>query len=262
MAARAIWDGVLTCGKQKVPVKLYSAVEDHTVHFHLLDRRSRRRVKQSMVDPETLEEVEHGSIRKGYEVEPGTFVLLDEDELEKLEPEPSREIDIVHFLPSGTIHHQWYERPYYLAPARDAASYFALTEALANRKKEGLAKWVMRKKQYFGALRSEGDFLVLITLRNAEEVLLPKELPAPRLGHATEKEVKMAERLISMLEGPFDPAEFRDEYTDRLQSFLRARAKGKHPKLARIKPTRATKSLVDDLAKSIDAMERDHEEAA
>jgi DNA end-binding protein Ku len=262
MSARAIWEAEIKAGTQKVPVKLYSAVEDHAVHFHMLDRRTRSRVKQRMVDPETGEEVAHAEIRKGYEVEPGTFVILDEAELEELEPEASRQIDIVHFLPPQQIRQQWYERPYYLGPDGDTSSYFALAEALTKSKKEGLAKWVMRGRQYFGALRAEGDYLVLITLRNTDEVLLPQELPAPKTRESTKAELRMAEELISILEGPFDPSEFRDEYRERLEAFLRARAKGRRPKLHRVTTKRVSKSLERDLARSIEAMKRDHEKAA
>src|ERR1041385_2469525 len=94
MAARAIWKGELKLGTSKVPVKLYSAVEDKSVRFHILDDTKRNRVKQHMVDAESGEEVETKDIRKGYEIEPGKFVILEEDELEGLKPEPSREIEI------------------------------------------------------------------------------------------------------------------------------------------------------------------------
>jgi DNA end-binding protein Ku len=92
MSARAIWKGILRAGRHDVPVKLYSAVEDHTVHFNMLDRKSRRRVTQRMVDPESGDEVDRDQIRRGYEVEPGTFVILKEAELAEIEPPESREI--------------------------------------------------------------------------------------------------------------------------------------------------------------------------
>jgi len=95
MAARAIWKGQLKLGTTKVPVKLYSAVEDRTVRFHVLDDRAKKRVKQHMVDPDSGEEVPGEEIQKGYEIEPGKYVILTEEDLEKLEPPPSRDIEIV-----------------------------------------------------------------------------------------------------------------------------------------------------------------------
>src|SRR5215467_12983435 len=100
MAARAIWAGALKIGFSSLPVKLYSAVQDKSIHFHILDSKTMSRVKQHMVNPDTGEEVPQEDIRKAYEVERGTFVLVDEDELSKLEPKPSRDIDITRFVPA------------------------------------------------------------------------------------------------------------------------------------------------------------------
>src|SRR6185369_12772420 len=114
MAARAIWKGELKLSSTKVPVKLYSAVQDQTVRFHILDEKSKTRVKQHMVEPESGKEVSNEEIQKGFEVEPGTFVIVEPEELEKLEPEPSREIEVRHFLPHKQVPPEYYDRPYYL----------------------------------------------------------------------------------------------------------------------------------------------------
>src|SRR5438128_8971194 len=178
MAARAIWKGDLKMGAAKVPVKLYSAAQDQTVRFHILDKKSKTRVKQHMVD-ESGKEVPNEEIRKGFEVEPGTFVILDEQEMEKLEPEASREIEITQFVAPKEIPPEYYDRPYYLGPDGDQSAYFALAEALQNKEREGVARWVMRKQPYVGALTAEDGHLMLVTLRNAEEVLSAKDLPRP-----------------------------------------------------------------------------------
>jgi len=256
VAARAIWKGNLKLGRLAVPVKLYSAITDRDVHFHLLEKRSRQRVKQHMVHPETGEEVSSEQVQKGLEVEPGTFVILKEEELQKLEPQDSRDIELLQFLPPQVIDNQWYERPYYLGPDGDTAGYFALAEALEKQKKEGLARWVMRDRRQFGALWAQDGYLTLITLRNADEVLLPKDLPAAPKRSATAAELRMAKELIGLLEGPFDPSEFHDEYRERVLEFLEARAKGRRPKLGRIKTRTASRSLESDLGKSIEAMRR------
>src|SRR5215510_9016039 len=179
MAARAIWKGELKLDSTKVPVKLYSAVQDHIVRFHILDEKSKTRVKQHMVDAESGEEVPSEEIQKGFEVEPGTFVILEEEEMAKLEPEASREIEVKQFVPPKEIPPEYYDRPYYLGPDGNQAAYFALAEALNNEEREGIAHWVMRKQPYVGALRAEDDHLVLFTLRHMEEVLSAKDLPRP-----------------------------------------------------------------------------------
>ena len=98
MAARAIWKGQIKIGSTKVPVKLYSAVQDRTVRFNILDERSKMRVKQHMVDPDSGDEVPTEEIQKGYEIEPGRFVILTAEDLEKLQPTPSRDIEIEEFF--------------------------------------------------------------------------------------------------------------------------------------------------------------------
>src|SRR5690349_19103243 len=225
MAARAIWKGELKIGTNKLPVKLYSAVEDKSVRFHILDNTKRNRVKQHMVEPESGEEVETSNIRKGYEIEPGKFVILEDDDLESLKPEPSREIEISEFVPIDEIPQQFYERPYFLGPEGDEKDYFALAEALENQQREGIAHWVMRNKAYTGALAGLDGNLILSTLRNEAEVIAADQLPEVSGRAPTKKEIELAKHLVSMLEGEFDPKEFKDEYRERVLEFIAKKAK-------------------------------------
>jgi DNA end-binding protein Ku len=255
MAARAIWKGELKLDRTKLSVKLYSAVEDRNVRFHILDR-SRTRVKQHMVEPDSGKEVPNEEIRKGYEIEPGRFVILEEADLKKLIPEPSREIEISEFVPVEAIPQQFYERPYYLGPDGDQSSYFALAEALENQQREGIARWVMRNKMYTGALGAKDGYLTLYTLRNANEVIAADELPHPAGRAPTKKELDLAKHLVSLLEGEFNPAEYKDEYRERVLEFIAKKAKGHAPRLAAVKTKRKTTSLDSVLAKSIASLKK------
>jgi DNA end-binding protein Ku len=257
MAARAIWKGELKLGTTKIPVKLYSAVVDRTVHFHILDDKHLMRVKQHMVSPDSGDEVTTEEIQKGYEIEPGRFVVVTDEELAKLEPEPSREIEIAEFVPPEAISQQWYERPYYLAPDGDEKAYFALVEALKNRNREGIAHWVMRKKHYVGALRAEGDYLMLVTLRNAEEVISAKDLPQPAGRAPTQKELNMAKQLVEMLADDFNATDYKDEYRERVMEFIEKKAKGKAPRLHAVKAKRKPTSLDSVLEKSLRALKKE-----
>src|ERR1700742_1632156 len=116
MAARSMWKGTLRIGKQELKVKLYAAVEDAAVHFHLLHAKDGVRVEQRMVHPDTNEPVAPDSVEKAYEVESGTFVKLSEEELKALVPEASRDVTVDGFIPAGSVGPGWYERPYYLGP--------------------------------------------------------------------------------------------------------------------------------------------------
>src|SRR6266850_3417816 len=257
MSARAIWKGVVKIGSARIPVKLYSGVVDRTVHFNILDQKHLMRVKQHMVSSGTDEEVANTEIKKGYEIEPGRFVVLTDEELEGLEPEPSREIEIREFLPPEAISSQWYERPYYLAPDGDEKAYFALAEALKNRNREGIAHWVMRNKTYVGALRSEGDYLLLFTLRNANEVISARDLPKPAGRAPTQKELSMAKQLVGLLEDEFRPEDYKDDYRQRVMEFIERKAKGKAPRLRAVKTRRKAGSLDSVLEKSLQSLKKE-----
>jgi len=249
--ARAIWKGVLQLGESGVPVKLYSAVQDQGVHFRLLNARKREPVKQRMVNPDTGKPVPAEEVRKGFEVEPGTFVMLEEDELAELEPEASRDIEVAQFVPRGAVPHAWFDRPYYLGPDSDAADYFALARALQAEASAGIATWVMRNQDYAGALLSHGDHLMLVTLRHVGEVVPASALPAPAGRKADEREVRMATQLVQALEGEFDIASFRDEYRDRVLELVQAKAAGQPIEVRKYEPKQPEDTLSNLLKASL-----------
>jgi len=258
MPARAIWKGELKLGSNKIPVKLYSGVVDRTVRFHILDDKHLMRVKQHMVNPDSGEEVAKEEIQKGYEIEPGRFVVVTDEELAELEPKPSREIEIAEFVPPEAISQQWYERPYYLGPDGDLQGYFALVDALTNRNREGIAHWVMRNKAYVGALRAEGDYLLLVTLRNAEEVISAKDLPQPSGRAPTQKELNMAKQLVALLEeDEFNAKDYKDEYRERVMEFIEKKARGKAPRLHAVKSKRKVSALDSVLEKSLRSLRKE-----
>jgi DNA end-binding protein Ku len=248
-----MWKGVIRFEGVSAPVKLYSAVQDRGVSFRLLDAETLRPVKQRMVNPVTGDVVPYEEIRRGYELEEGVFVVVDEEELESVQPEKSRDIEVTRFLDPSVINHQWYDRPYQLGPDEDTESYYALTEALERAGKEGLARWTMRNKEYVGALRAEEGHLVLITLRHAEEVIPVSALEPPRGRQPDERELKMAEQLVSALEDEFDPSEYRDEYRDRVLELVEAKAEGKTLEFRQPARRRAEADLAASLEASIQA---------
>lgn len=251
--ARAMWKAVIRFGTVEVPVKLYSAVQDRSVHFRLLSEETLAPVKQRMVNPVTGRVVPYDRIRRGYEIEEGVFVVLDEDELQEVRPEKSRDIEVTRFLDPEVITHEWYDRPYHLGPDEDAEAYFTLTRALEKQKKEGLARWTMRNKAYVGALRVEEGHLMLITLRHAEEVVPASALEPPGGREPDARELRMAEQLVATLEGPFEPERYTDEYRDRVLELVQAKAEGKTVQFRQPERRRAAGDLAASLEASIRA---------
>ncbi len=261
MGARAIWKARIRFGEVDVPVKLYSAVQDRTVHFRLLDQKRHEPVKQHMVDPDTGKVVESADIRRAFPTEDGQLVILDEEELAGVTPEPSREIEITRFVPPEEITHQWYDRPYYLGPDEDEEGYFALVQALGKRGVEGVARWVMRNKEYVGALRLEGDNLMIITLRHAGEVVPASALSPPKGRELEEREVAMARQLVEAMEDEFDVAAYRDEYRERVLELVEAKAAGKVVRFPKAPERNTDVSLADVLERSVAAVNRGRKRA-
>lgn len=253
--ARAMWKGTLRVGSHDVPVKFYSAAVDRTVRFRLLDEESGRPVKQRMVEPSSGDVVPYDEIRRGFPLDGRRFVVLDDDDLEALEPESSRTVEVDRFYDPSVITHPWYDRPYHLGPDGDPEAYYALVDALEAEGKEGLAHWTMRKKEYVGALRAVDGHLVMVTLRHADEVVPASALEAPRGREPEEKELEMARRLVDALAGPFDAEDFDDEHRARVLELVEAKAQGKTIRMTTRKERKPEADLLESLRSSLEATE-------
>jgi DNA end-binding protein Ku len=252
--ARAMWKGVIAFDKLKVGVKLYSAVEDHSIHFHMLHKKDDAPVVQRIVRKDTGEEVARENIRKAVALSKGTAIKIDPEDLEKLVPPESRDIELLRFVAPDVLSDQWYDRPYYLGPDDDAEAYFALGQALAEKKAIGIARWVMRKKRYVGAMMPINGYLALSTLRRADQVLSFAGIE-PSAGTApSANELKLAEQLVSSIEAPFDPTLWQNEYRQRLLKLIEAKARGERIAPVRIRKKPVSADLADSLKASIAAV--------
>jgi DNA end-binding protein Ku len=258
VAARAIWKGVISFSEVEVPVKLYSAAAEEAVHFRLVHEEDGTPVKQRMVAAESGDEVEPEEVHKAFEVERGSYVLLTAEELESVRPKASRDIEVTRFVPTGSLDPQWYDRPYWLGPDGDDEAYFALAQALAQREREGIVRWVMRNHSYAGALTAVGDHLALVTLRSAAEVVPVSALHPPAGPKIDAKERKLAEQLVSALQGEFDLAEFHDEYREQVLAIVDKKRKGKKIEIPKIPRRRSPEgSLENALRKSLSAAKKE-----
>lgn len=229
--ASPTWSGSISFGLVNVPVELYTAVRSHTIRFRQLHRDTHAPVKQKRVDAKTGEEVPYDDIVKGYEVDDGRYVVVDQEELEELDPEASRLICIHAYVEQEDIDPVYYDRAYYLAPDGEVAvkAYRLLTEAMERTDQVAIATFVMRNREYLAAMRARGGLLVLSTMHYADEVADPAEVSVDLDEEAapSEREVTMAEQLIESMAADFDPQDYRDRHRDRVLEYLEAKGEGR-----------------------------------
>jgi DNA end-binding protein Ku len=225
---RPIWSGAISFGLVNVPVKLYSATSSKDVRFHQLDGKSKSRIKQKRVSVATGEEVPYEDLVKAYEIAPDNYVTITSEELDALDPKATKTIDIEDFVDLDQIDPVYYERPYYLVPDKGGQKAYALLRnAMRETNKVGIARVVLRTKQYLAAIRPKDDALVMETMLFADEVnpLDELDLPGPDVD-VTDREEKMARSLIDSLTTDFEPDKYKDEYRARVLELIEQKASG------------------------------------
>ncbi|MDK3255782.1 Ku protein [Blastococcus capsensis] len=228
--ARAIWTGALTFGLVNVPVGLYSATQDKSVHFNQFERGTSSRIRYKRINEDTGEEVDYDDIVKGEEVGDGRYVIVAPEELEEIEPGRSRVIDISDFVDVAQIDPVYYGKTYYLAPQDEGAqrAYALLLQAMERAERVGIATFVMRSKQYLAAVRPQGDVLTLETMFFADEVRDPvEEIEQLPVRHSFKsRDLDMAVSLIDSMSTDWDPTNYRDTYRDRVNELIEAKRRG------------------------------------
>jgi DNA end-binding protein Ku len=253
---RAIWSGAISFGLVNIPVKLYSAVSRKTVRFHQIDSESGQRIRQQRVNPGSGEEVPYEQIVKGYEISPDKYVTITPEELDALEPQKTRTIDIEEFVDLEQIDPIYYDHPYYLAPDKGAAkAYKLLLDAMEEADKVAIARVVIRSKENLVALRSYRGAITMETMLFPDEVIQPdsiEELAAVADGDVktTKRELDMAKQLIESLSADFDPSGYRDEYRERVLDLIERKAAGE---TITIEEPVAEKKEVPDLMAALEA---------
>jgi DNA end-binding protein Ku len=227
---RAIWSGAISFGLVNIPVKLYSAVSKKTVRFHQIDAESGARVRQKRVGPDG-EEVPYEQIVKGYEIGPDRYVTIAPEELEALEPQKTRTIDIEDFVDLEQIDPIYYDHPYYLAPDTGAAkAYRLLVDAMEDSGKVAVARVVLRSKEHLVAIRPRNGALAMETMLFADEVIpadsFDELASADGDVQTSDRELAMANQLIESLASDFEPEKYRDEYRERVLDLIERKAQG------------------------------------
>ena len=223
---RPIWSGTISFGLVSVPVRMFSATESKELRFHFLDKHDLQPIGYEKVRRDTGKTVDPDDIVRGFEVQKGQYVTLEDEDLDRLDIELTKTIDILDFVDLDEIDPIYFRKAYYLAPQDSAEKpYRLLVRALDETAKVGIAKVVIRNKQHLAALRAWNGTLVLETMYYADEVRQPEKVDGK--ARLQKPEVEMAKSLVENLSEPFKPERYDDTYRKELLDLLRAKAKGK-----------------------------------
>ncbi|NNG37954.1 Ku protein [Flexivirga sp. ID2601S] len=226
---RAIWKGAVSFGLVNVPVRLYSATENHDVQFRQVHREDGGRIKYQRICSIDGEQVSYDDIAKGFETDDGQLVVLTDEDLSDLPISTSKEIAVDKFVPSDQIDPLYLDKCYYLEPDKGAVKpYMLLREALESTDRVALVTVALRTRTTVAVLRVRGDVIVLQTL------LWPDEVRAAEFGvlddaaadEAKPAELAMAHMLVESLSGDYDPAEYTDDYEEAVKAVVRAKLEG------------------------------------
>jgi len=250
---RSIWNGTITFGLIAVPVKVHSATESHTIHFHQVHEPDGARIKQKRVCSKEGKEVPYKEVAMGYEVRGGEFVMLTKEEIDAAAGDRARTIELEQFVDRERVDPVYYNRTYYLGAGEDGEdAYRLLLDALERAGRAGLGRWVFHNREYLVAVRSADDVLVLHTMRFADELVGVDKLDiAAPSRKPSDRELGMAEKLVESLQKRFRPASFKDSYRDRVAELIKLKAEGGEVELPEPEEVEAPDDLIAALEASL-----------
>jgi DNA end-binding protein Ku len=250
---RAIWSGTISFGLVSVPVRMFTAVSEHKLHFNLLHRKDESPIGYEKVCKQEGKEVPEDEIVKAYEIEKGEFVYVEDEDFEAARAEGGHAFDIEQFVPIEEIDPIYFEHSYYLAPQDGAEKvYTLLVRAMEDAGLAAVGTFVMRDREYLGCLRISGGVITLERMYFADEIRPTKELK-PERARVSKEELDMAATLIDRFKGSFDPKKYKDTYTDRLLDVIKRKRKGEKIHVAPEVEETETPDLMEALRASLEA---------
>jgi DNA end-binding protein Ku len=254
---RAIWSGSISFGLVNIPVKLFSAVSQKEVRFHMLHDADGARINLKRFCSAEEREVPYEHVVKGYELSKGRYVTVTSEELEAADPKGARTIEIEDFVEMVEIDPVYYDHTYYLAPDRGAGkAYGLLLEAMRSSGKVGIARVVLRTKQTLCCVRPMGDALALSTMNYADEIVPRQELEMGETPAPSGRELEMAERLVASLTTRFEPERYHDVHREKILALIEKKAAGEHIVAPSVEEPAKVVNLADALAASLAAAKR------
>ncbi|MDQ2994072.1 MAG: Ku protein [Pseudomonadota bacterium] len=227
---RPIWKGFITFGLVNIPVTLYSAEKRSQLHFHLVDSRNKARIHYERVNDETGKEVPWDKVVKAFEYEKGNYIIIQEEELKNAAIEATQTIDIIHFVEENAIADIYFDKPYYLIPDKKTMKgYVLLREVLKRTGKVGIAKVVIRTRQYLCSVEACGNSLILNLMRYSNEIVSAEEFNFPDKKPSeykiTAQEIKLTEQLIAQMTAKWDAKQYKDDYSKKIMAMIEKKIK-------------------------------------
>lgn len=254
---RAMWKGAVSFGMVTIPVKLYTATEDKDISFNQLHKTDHERVRYQRYCPADDQVLELSDIVKGYQIAPDQYVVLEDEDFEKVPVNTTHTIEITDFVPAEQIDPIYYQKTYYLEPEKIAAKPFALLrEVLKDASLTALAKVTLRQKEQLCTLRLHKGTIALETMFYADEIRDVEDLDVPGEIEVNERELKMAKSLVDMLTGDFEPEKYQDNYREALLELIEAKAEGQEIKRPAPAVSKVT-DLMEALRASVEAARRE-----
>ena len=246
----SIWNGSLSFGLVNIPVGLYPAESPDDLDLTLLDRRNLSRVGYKKINKKTGDAIVEKNLVRGYEISKGKFVVLDEKDFARANPKATQTVEIFGFVGAGDIPPIYFDKPYFIVPQKAGAkAYSLLREALLRSERIGLARLVVRTRQYLAAIYPLEEAIIVNLLRFAHELRDPAAYEFPKRGPVNAKEIQLAEKLIEGMDETWTPKEYKDEYRDDLLALIKKKAKSgkKGEEEAEVEPEEQPMAEVVDL---------------
>jgi DNA end-binding protein Ku len=249
---RAIWTGTISFGLVNVPVRMYSAIEEHKLHFHYLHTKDDSPIGYEKYCKKEDKPVPDDEIAKAFEISKGKYVYLDEEALAAAKVEGYRTIELTDFVPYEEIDPIYFEKTYYLGPSDGGEKVYALlAKAMESSGLVGVGTYVMRDKEHLGCIRIREGVLTLEKLFFADEIRPAKGIKPSRVS-VSKQELEMAEQLIDRFSGRFRPEKYKDTYTDALKKIVRAKQRGKEVEVAPEREEAEVPDLMEALRASLE----------
>lgn len=254
--AASVWTGYLTFGLISMPVRLFSGARGARLSFHMLHRDDNTRVKQQLYCPADEKVLERSEIVKGYEFRKGEYVIVEPEEIKKIEPKTAKAMEILEFVKQQEIDPVYFESSYYLAPEEAARKpYTLLVRTMKDTGYVGIAKLAMHNREYTAFLRPYENGLMLHTMYYQDEVRAAPDFGSDRVS-PKEGELKVAHQLVQALAAKWDPSKYYDTFAENLKKLIKARMDGKAVvAVEKAKPAAAPADLMEALRQSLAQME-------